>query len=193
MANVNSITNNTSSTASLYGSRNVLSGLASGMDTEAMIENSVSGYQTKIEDGKGGTIVSDSGEDVYSNFGGVGLYDDNANDPQLFWIGGTRYVAYVTVNMDSQNKACGYLRLLQIPGVVDGSGNYPIMIAMYQNKDNPAYFQRYALGDPDDFFAVGHESTNKTAFCDVLQTPEGETYILAGITSTGVSLFKVDY
>ena len=150
-------------------------------------------YQTKIEDGKGGTIVSDSGEDVYSNFGGVGLYDDNANDPQLFWIGGTRYVAYVTVNMDSQNKACGYLRLLQIPGVVDGSGNYPIMIAMYQNKDNPAYFQRYALGDPDDFFAVGHESTNKTAFCDVLQTPEGETYILAGITSTGVSLFKVDY
>lgn len=49
MANVNSLmTNNTSSTSSLYGTRNVLSGLASGLDTESMIENSVSGYQTKI-------------------------------------------------------------------------------------------------------------------------------------------------
>ena len=32
-----------SSASSLYGSRNVLSGLASGMDTEAMIENMVMG------------------------------------------------------------------------------------------------------------------------------------------------------
>lgn len=37
-----------SSTASLYGNRNVLSGLASGMDTESMIENAVSGYKLKI-------------------------------------------------------------------------------------------------------------------------------------------------
>ncbi len=49
MANVNSISSNSySSGTSLYGSRNVLTGLASGMDTEAMIQNSVSGYQTKI-------------------------------------------------------------------------------------------------------------------------------------------------
>ena len=46
MANVNSVSNSYSS--SIYGSRNVLSGLASGLDTEAMIENSVSGYKTKI-------------------------------------------------------------------------------------------------------------------------------------------------
>ena len=45
MANVNSVSN---SYSSIYGSRNVLSGLASGLDTEAMIENSVSGYKTKI-------------------------------------------------------------------------------------------------------------------------------------------------
>ena len=38
----------TSSTSSLYGNRNVISGLASGMDTESMIENSVSGYKSKI-------------------------------------------------------------------------------------------------------------------------------------------------
>lgn len=40
--------NSTSSTSSLYGNRNVISGLASGMDTESMIENSVAGYKTKI-------------------------------------------------------------------------------------------------------------------------------------------------
>lgn len=49
MANVNSISSNSyGSTSSLYGTKNILSGLASGMDTETMIQNSVSGYQTKI-------------------------------------------------------------------------------------------------------------------------------------------------
>ncbi len=33
---------------SIFGNRNVISGLASGMDTEGMIENAVSGYKTKI-------------------------------------------------------------------------------------------------------------------------------------------------
>ena len=49
MANINNISSNSySSSTSLYGSRNVLTGLASGMDTETMIQNSVTGYQTKI-------------------------------------------------------------------------------------------------------------------------------------------------
>ena len=48
MANVNSISNSNSYTSSIYGNKNVLSGLASGMDTESMIQNSVSGYETKI-------------------------------------------------------------------------------------------------------------------------------------------------
>lgn len=34
--------------SSIYGNRNVLSGLASGMDTESMIENAVAGYKMKI-------------------------------------------------------------------------------------------------------------------------------------------------
>ena len=46
MASVGGVSSNNLS--SLYGSRNVISGLASGMDTEAMIENSVSGIRTKI-------------------------------------------------------------------------------------------------------------------------------------------------
>ena len=45
MAYVNSVS---SSSISIYGNRNVISGLASGMDTESMIENAISGYKTKI-------------------------------------------------------------------------------------------------------------------------------------------------
>ncbi len=41
-------TTSSSGVSSLYGTRNVLSGLASGLDTEAMIENAISGYKTKI-------------------------------------------------------------------------------------------------------------------------------------------------
>lgn len=44
MASVSSV----SSSSSLYGNRNVITGLASGMDTESMIENAVSGIKTKI-------------------------------------------------------------------------------------------------------------------------------------------------
>lgn len=47
MASINSLTN-TSSATSIYGNRNVISGLASGMDTETMIENAVAGYKNKI-------------------------------------------------------------------------------------------------------------------------------------------------
>jgi len=50
MASITSmIDGGTSSLSSIYGSRNVLSGLASGMDTESMIENAVSGIKTKIQ------------------------------------------------------------------------------------------------------------------------------------------------
>ena len=37
MASITSMVNGTSSLSSIYGNRNVLSGLASGMDTESMI------------------------------------------------------------------------------------------------------------------------------------------------------------
>ncbi len=45
MASISSVS---SSSSSIYGNKNVISGLASGMDTESMIENAVSGYKTKI-------------------------------------------------------------------------------------------------------------------------------------------------
>lgn len=46
MASVSGVSS--SNTSSIYGNRNVFTGLATGMDTESMIENAVSGYQTKI-------------------------------------------------------------------------------------------------------------------------------------------------
>lgn len=46
MAGINSISGQSAN--GLYGDRNVLTGLASGMDTESMIQNSVSGYKVKI-------------------------------------------------------------------------------------------------------------------------------------------------
>ena len=48
MASITSLMNSSSGTNSLYGNRNIISGLASGMDTESMIENSISGYKSKI-------------------------------------------------------------------------------------------------------------------------------------------------
>lgn len=39
---------NASAMSSIYGNRNVISGLASGLDTESMIENAVSGIKMKI-------------------------------------------------------------------------------------------------------------------------------------------------
>ena len=44
MASISSV----SSSSSIYGSRNVISGLASGLDTEGMIENAISAYKNKI-------------------------------------------------------------------------------------------------------------------------------------------------
>lgn len=49
MASITSLSNSSYNTSSIYGNRNILSGLASGMDTESMIENAVSGIKAKIE------------------------------------------------------------------------------------------------------------------------------------------------
>ena len=49
MASITSLSNSSYNTSSIYGNRNVLSGLASGLDTETMIENAVSGIKLKIQ------------------------------------------------------------------------------------------------------------------------------------------------
>ena len=47
MASISSLSGSSSAT-SIYGNRNVISGLASGLDTETLIENAVSGFKNKI-------------------------------------------------------------------------------------------------------------------------------------------------
>ncbi len=64
MASISSLTGS-SSTSSIYGNRNVISGLASGMDTEAMIENSISGYKTKIQNLQKSQIKTEWKQDAY--------------------------------------------------------------------------------------------------------------------------------
>ena len=49
MASITSLMNSSYNTSSIYGNRNILSGLASGMDTETMIENAVSGIKRKLQ------------------------------------------------------------------------------------------------------------------------------------------------
>ncbi|MCI8916402.1 MAG: flagellar filament capping protein FliD [Oscillospiraceae bacterium] len=49
MASITSLSNSSYNASSIYGNRNILSGLASGMDTESMIENAVSGIKLKIQ------------------------------------------------------------------------------------------------------------------------------------------------
>jgi len=66
MANINSLTR-TNATSSIYGTRNVLTGLSSGLDTEAMIENSVSGYKMKIESLKQEQDLIGWKQDAYGN------------------------------------------------------------------------------------------------------------------------------
>ncbi len=49
MASITSLMGSTNSTSGIYGNRNVISGLASGLDTESMIENAVSGIKERLK------------------------------------------------------------------------------------------------------------------------------------------------
>ena len=48
MASINGVSSS-NATSSLYNSANIISGLASGLDTEGMIESLVQSYQNKIQ------------------------------------------------------------------------------------------------------------------------------------------------
>ena len=132
-------------------------------------------------------------DDPGSILANTGNYDSNALDPRLVFIGGVRYFAYTVVELDSEGKSSGYLRMVRIP---DASGNsgLPLFDCCWAVKDDDSAFQRYPIGDTDDFLAVGNEGTNKTGFCDIEYKGEHgeEVYILSGVTSTGMSVFKVD-
>lgn len=141
-------------------------------------------YNCKIDDSAGWDT------DPGSVFTNVGNYDANALDPHLYWVEGIRYLAYTVVEMDANTKSSGYLRVVRIPDA-DGTSAYPILNILYAVKDDASAFQRYPIGDPDDFLAVGHESTNKTGYCDIAYRGN-DIYVLSGVTSCGMSVFKVE-
>ncbi len=125
-----------------------------------------------------------------SVFTGVGCYDNSCLDPRLFWVNGIRYLTYTVVELDESGYSNGYLRVVRIPDA-SGPSQYPMLNILWAVKDDPSAFQRYPIGDPDDFLAVGNETTNKTAFCDLAYVGD-DVYILSGVTSTGMSVFKVE-
>ncbi len=65
MASVSGV--NSSNASSLYGNRNVLSGLATGLDTESMIENAISGYRMKIASLQNKQTVASWKQEGYRN------------------------------------------------------------------------------------------------------------------------------
>ena len=120
----------------------------------------------------------------------VGYYDGCCIDPRLFWVDGVRYITYSVVSLDAQGYSSGYLRVVRIPDA-NGTSLYPLFNSLWAVRDDASAFQRYPIGDPDDFSAVGHETTNKTGYCDVAYRGD-DIYILSGVTSTGMSVFKVE-
>ena len=134
--------------------------------------------------------TSSWGVDPGSIFTNVGNYDDCCLDPHLFWVDGMRYLVYTVVKQDSDSHSSGYLRVVRIPDA-DGTSDYALLNWLWAVRETDMAFQRYPIGDPDDFMAVGHEGTNKTGFCDVAYRGD-DVYVLSGITSTGISVFKVE-
>ena len=120
----------------------------------------------------------------------VGHYDSNAMDPRLFFVDNVRYLTYAVVQQDADAHSSGYLRVVRCPDA-NGTAAYPLFNIFYAVRDDASAFQKYPIGDSDDFDAVGHEGTNKTGYCDVAYRGD-DVYILAGVTSTGMSLFKVE-
>ena len=121
----------------------------------------------------------------------VGNYDPNALDPRLMWVDGVRYLAYTVVELDASANASGYLRVVRCPDNTTVNTDYGLFNAFWAVRDDATAFQRYPIGDPDDFLAVGHEGTNKTGYCDIAYRGD-DVYVLSGVTSCGMSVFKVE-
>lgn len=120
----------------------------------------------------------------------VGYYDDCCLDPHLFWVDGMRYLTYTVVKQESDTHSSGYVRVVRVPDAA-GTSAYFVLNFLWAVREDASAFQRYPLGDPDDFNASGHEGTNKTGYCDIAYRGD-DVYVLAGITSTGMSVFKVE-
>ena len=134
--------------------------------------------------------TSNWNDDPGSILTNVGCYDDCCLDPHLFWAGGMRYLTYTVVKQEAESRSSGYVRVVRVPDA-SGTSAYFVLNFLWAVREDASAFQRYPIGDPDDFNAVGHEGTNKTGYCDIAYKGD-DVYVLAGVTSTGMSLFKVE-
>ena len=133
------------------------------------------------------------GEDPGSILTNVGNYDDCCLDPHFFWVGGMRYLVYTVAKQQPDYFTSGYVRVVRVPDVPESVAktDYFVFNVLWNVREEASAFQRYPLGDPDDFDALGHEGTNKTGYCDIAYKGD-DIYVLAGVTSTGMSVFKVE-
>ena len=124
MASVSSVG---SSSSSIYGTRNVISGLASGIDTETLIENAVSGYQLIL-----GSLTSIPGPAIFkliiavnvaagltgSSSGGLSIALENMQD-YFLGLGLSpnvihRIGAMSSGGLDSMPHVSGFVNNLQV-------------------------------------------------------------------------------
>ena len=80
MASINGVSGN-NLTSSLYNSANVISGLASGLDTEGMIEGLVQSYQKKIQSLSNKVTKTEWKQEAYRNI--ISKMYSPANIPPL--------------------------------------------------------------------------------------------------------------
>lgn len=113
-----------------------------------------------------------------------GTLESNLMDPRWFWwTDGAKYMVYVSVE-NVGGKPAGYLRIVKMTGST--------WIEQFCNTATEAVSEKYPIGSPEDFDATGPVATALEGYCDIYNDGEGNVYILAGVTHTGMSLFKMN-
>lgn len=111
MASITSLTN---STTSSYSNANAITGLASGLDTEAMIEQAVSGYEKKIANIQKDVTMLEWQQEVYRN-----IIDKIASfrDKYTSYTSSTNMLSGSFVSNSTTTSATGtYANLLSVSG-----------------------------------------------------------------------------
>lgn len=126
------------------------------------------------------------------------VFESSILDPQFFKIGEQEYMAYASYipsgrfTSDGKAIATGYLRVVRLPADYDNAGYSHLKVKMYKIMDDnnlSEVSEVYALGDAVNTAAGGTIATNGTGYCSVIEI-DGQTFVLAGITGAGMSLFR---
>jgi hypothetical protein len=139
--------------------------------------NPMDGWYISAQDGEGNTLPG-------SAFSDEGTFEKNMMDPRWFWwTDDNKYLVYVSVE-SVDGKPAGYLRIVRMTGST--------WFDQFKNTATETVSEKYPIGSADDLKATGALATSLTGYCDIYNDGEGGLYILAGITETGMSLFKMN-